>query len=80
MKALCKSTTDISSILDSEEYLGDNFTVSGANSANHRYFENLNLSGNFPLFPLTVVKNEIQPLQEKVLMRSVQGQNFNGIL
>lgn len=29
------------------------------------------------LFPMNVVKNEIQPLQEKVLIRSVQGQNLS---
>ena len=80
LKTLYKATTDLSSTLLSGEYLRDNFTAFGVDSANLRYLESLILNGILSLFPLSVVINEIQSLEEKVLIRSVQGWNLNGML
>lgn len=75
LETLYKVATDLPSTLLSGEYRRQNFTAFGANNANLRYLESLILDGIFSLFPLSVVKNEIQPLQEKALIRSIQGHN-----
>lgn len=75
-----KATTGLSSDSASGKYLGHNVVSCDAINASDKLGAILSFQGRSYIFCSEYCQNEIQPLQEKVLIRSVKGQNFNEIL